>query len=464
MDDLPPSGTAPLGRAGIQRSARVAGSAGTGKTIVALHRAVWLARRYPDSRVLLTTFSEPLAHALKTRLNRLVGSAPRLAERIDVESLLAVGERLYRAQGGTKEVAKRASLLELIRSASEKIGSHKFTTHFLVTEWDQIVDAWQLRDWDDYREVPRLGRKTRLPEAQRQILWNIFHRVWEELSSAGQTTEAGVFTSLASTLQSVAKSPYDSAVVDEAQDISVAHVKFLAALAGRSENGLFFAGDLGQRIFQQPISWKSLGVDVRGHSRTLRVNYRTSHQIRMQADKLLGPELSDVDGNKEKRKDVVSVFNGTPPVVVVLEDEAREIRKVADWSRDRTSSGVLPHEIGIFVRSDAEFDRARKAVSEAGLSGIILTDSVGATAENVSIGTMHRAKGLEFRAVAVIACDDEVLPSQQRIETVGEDADLQEVYETERQLLYVACTRARDYLLVTGTSPASEFLDDLMAL
>jgi superfamily I DNA/RNA helicase len=90
----------------------------------------------------------------------------------------------------------------------------------------------------------------------------------------------------------------------------------------------------------------------------------------------------------------------------------------------------------------------------------VLDDHVETTTGHVSIGTMHLAKGLEFRAVAVVACDDEVIPAQRRIETVGDDADLQEVYETERHLLYVACTRARDHLLVTGVEPASEFLDD----
>ena len=108
---------------------------------------------------------------------------------------------------------------------------------------------------------------------------------------------------------------FDFAVVDEAQDVSVAHVRFLAALGDGRPNALFFAGDLGQRIFQQPFSWKALGVDIRGRSRTLRVNYRTSHQIRTQADRLLGPVVIDVDGNSDERSDTVSVFNGPPPTI-----------------------------------------------------------------------------------------------------------------------------------------------------
>ena len=123
---------------------------------------------------------------------------------------------------------------------------------------------------------------------------------------------------------------------------------------------------------------------------------------------------------------------------------------------------MQPHEIGVFVRSEAQLDRAQSRRSKRPASPYrVLDEHVETASGQVSIGTMHLAKGLEFRAVAVMACDDEVIPSQERIETVGDDADLEEVYDTERHLLYVACTRARDHLLVTGVEPASEFLDDL---
>ncbi len=214
-------------------------------------------------------------------------------------------------------------------------------------------------------------------------------------------------------------------------------------------------------IFQPPFSWKSLGVDIRGRSRTLRINYRTSHQIRQQADRLLGPEMIDVDGNSEGRSDTISVFNSPPPVIQVLQDENEEINAVGLWLAEQMKSGVLPHELGVFVRSNEQITRAEAAVKEADLNYKVLDERVENASGSVSISTMHLAKGLEFRSVVVMACDDEIIPLQQRIETVSDDADLEEVYNTERHLLYVACTRARDHLLVTGVSPASEFLDDL---
>lgn len=441
--------------------ARVSGSAGTGKTIVALHRATFLARTHADSRVLLTTFSDSLARALHTKLKRLLAHEPRLAERIDVYSLNAIGLRLYKAHNKDVTIASREVVRELLKSAASVVGGHKFSLHFLLTEWEQIVDAWQLGSWEGYRDVVRLGRKTRLPETQRAVLWSIFEHVRTGLQARKLITHSELFTTLAATISTSRNKPFDFSVVDEAQDISVAHLRFFAALGGSHPNALFFAGDLGQRIFQQPFSWKALGVDIRGRSRTLRINYRTSHQIRTQTDRLLGPVVNDVDGNTEDRSDTVSVFNGPPPSILSFKSESDEIKAVGNWIVEQAKGGVLPHEFGVFVRSEAQLDRAKTAVDAAGLVYKILDEHVESISGHISISTMHLAKGLEFRAVVVMACDDEIIPLQMRIETVGDDADLQEVYDTERHLLYVACTRARDHLLVTSVEPASEFLDDM---
>ena len=144
-----------------------------------------------------------------------------------------------------------------------------------------------------------------------------------------------------------------------------------------------------------------------------------------------------------------------------MEDESAEIDAVSQWLAELAENGVAPHEFGVFVRSVSEIPRARLAVEKSGMPYKVLNEDIETTSGHVSISTMHLAKGLEFRAVAVMACDDEVVPLQERMETVGDDADLREIYETERHLLYVACTRARDHLLVSGVNPVSEFLDDI---
>ena len=441
--------------------ARVSGSAGTGKTIVALHRAAHLARANPDGRVLLATFSEPLARALQSQLRRLISPEPRLAERIDVGALDAVAVRMHKSLLGPVMLIPEQTLRTVVQEASKAVPAHRFSRSFLLSEWTHIVDARQLRTWEAYRDVPRLGRKTRLKEPQRTQLWDIFARVWTRLDECGSTTPAAMYTALAGRLTEVRHAPYDFAVIDECQDLGPAQLGFLAALGGIRANALFFAGDLGQRIFQQPFSWLSQGVDVRGRSRTLRVNYRTSHQIRQQADHLLDSEITDMDGVREERGDTVSVFNGPRPQVRSFATPEEEGVAVAAWLRERIAEGLEPHEIGVFVRSEPQVERTRRAMELAGIVCRELNAQMEVTSGYAAIGVMHLAKGLEFRAVAVMACDDEILPLQERIEQVGEDGDLQEIYDSERHLLYVACTRARDHLHVSGVDPVSEFLEDL---
>ncbi len=440
---------------------RISGSAGTGKTIVALHRAVYIARSNPEARVLLTTFSDTLANVLKLKLNSLISNEPRVSERLEVYSVDSIGRRLYELNFGRVNLVSRKIIEDILHEYLQGDNDNKFSLQFLISEWEEVVDAWQLETWEAYRDVLRLGRKRRLPEKQRARIWSILDLLRVQLKNRNQITYAGLFSQLASKYKQSGKLPFDFIVVDEAQDVSVAQLRFLASLGAGSPNSLFFTGDLGQRIFQLPFSWKALGVDIRGRSKTLHINYRTSHQIRMQADRLLEPELSDVDGNTELRGSTVSVFNGPKPSVVVLDTEIEEIDMVGRWLAERLKEGVEPHEISIIVRSRAEMGRAIASVGKTGYPHRMLDESVEIATDYITVSTMHLAKGLEFRAVAVMACDDEVVPLQERIEVIADAADLEDVYNTERHLLYVACTRARDHLLVSGVEPASEFIDDL---
>lgn len=441
--------------------ARVTGSAGTGKTIVALHRAAWLAEKNPDARVLLATFSDTLANALSSKLRRLLAPKPRIAERVDVASLRSIAERIHTKTLGPCRIAESTDIRALIAQASKATPDHKFSDAFLFAEWTQVFDPWQIKSWEDYREVPRIGRKSRLPEKERLRIWSIFEQVISNLAQSGKLTEDQIFSRLA---EGASKNPpYDFVVLDESQDISVAQLRYLAALGGNRANALFFAGDTGQRIFELPFSWKTVGVDIVGRSKTLRVNYRTSHQIRAQADKLLEPEISDVDGNRERRNDTISVFEGEPPAIRLFDEEEQESAAVADWLSGKIAAGVAPHEIAVIVRSEGQLNRAQAALEAAQLGFKILDAKLETATGKANLCTMHQSKGLEFRSVAVMACDDDIIPLEARMLSSGDDTDLGITYETERQLLYVACTRARDHLLVTAVKPGSEFLEDLLA-
>lgn len=435
--------------------ARISGSAGTGKTIVALHRAVFLARRHPNANILLTTFSKTLANSLSIKLDRLVENEPNIRDRIQTLSIRQVARNLYKQAYGEPNLAKPDEVRSLLITLATQIAPGQFSDSFLWNEWKDIVDARQIQSWEAYKSVKRLGRKTRVGNRQRELLWTIFSKAIDTIREQKQITQDGLFQQAAAHLEKSETLPFDFAIVDEAQDIGIAAMQFLRVLGRRHPDSLFFTGDLGQRIFQQPYSWKSLGVDIRGRSQSLKINYRTSHQIRQQADLLLPKAISDVDGNQESRDNTISVFNGPMPKIEICDSQETEIQLMSEWITQQLAEGLQPEEIGVFVRSNAQKDRAIAAVDKA------TTATEDTPLEAITVSTMHLAKGLEFRAVAVMACDDEVIPLQERVETISDEADLEEVYNTERHLLYVACTRARDRLIISGVEPASEFLDDL---
>ena len=346
--------------------ARVAGSAGTGKTVVALHRAVRLAKTSPNAPVLLATFSDPLAASLATKVRLLAGPETSVIPRIRVASLSTIAaELLELATGRRAHIARDDQIARALEKAAADVGLQA-KLNFLRSEWTHVVDAWQVRDAAEYLAVPRLGRDRRLGSKQRELFWPVFAAARADLEARGFTTWPAVFTASTRYYASRSEKPFSHIVIDEVQDLGVPELRFLAAIAPVGKNGLFFSGDLGQRIFQQPFSWKALGVDIRGRAATLKVNYRTSHQIRRAADRLLPGPQRDVDGVVEERKGTVSVFNGPEPKIMVAQDDAAETSAVAAFIKEAIDQGVVPREIGVFARTPELLYRARRAVQAAG--------------------------------------------------------------------------------------------------
>jgi hypothetical protein len=428
-------------------SARVSGSAGTGKTIVALHRAVHLAQR-DDARVLLTTFSKTLAASLSDKASLMTDAQPAARSRLTVRAIDQAAHELHTTAFGQPNLASTSQIRAAIKAAVDAGLGAGHSAEFLFEEWEELVDAWGLHDAESYASVPRIGRRTRLGVRQRESAWAVFAFVRDRLASRGAMTQADVYGRLTRWVDEGGRFPFTHVVVDEAQDLSVAQAKFLAAVGRkRSADALFFTGDLGQRIFHLPFSWARLGIDVRGRSQVLKICYRTSHQIRAAADRLLAQEIADLDGIEESRRGTISVFDGPAPNLKLFDDESSEVAAVANWLTARKAEGTSEAEIAILIRGKPQLARARAAIKQAALT--------------ITPTLMHDAKGLEFRSVVVMALDAEVVPDAARLEAVGDIADLEAVHDAERHLLYVALTRARDQLLMTGQRPGSEFLDDL---
>jgi hypothetical protein len=458
----------PSQRALVERSfagpARVAGSAGTGKTVVALHRAVRLARSDPDARVLLTTFDDPLAEALAPKLALLEAQVPGAGGRTVVRAWRRIADELYElAFGRRPRAASEEQVRRALAQAAEARGLTGVSPRFLFAEFTHVADAWQVGSLEAYGATPRLGRRTRLGARQRERLWPVFSDTRQALWQAGLQTWPTIFGALSEHLAGRARRPFTHVVVDEAQDLGPAELRFLKALAPEADDALFFAGDLGQRIFVQPFSWTSLGLDVRGRSFTLKVNYRTSEQIRAAADRLLPGIVRDADDREESRRGTISVFEGPAPLIVRAASVDEEALDVAAFIAEALASGMKPSEVAVFVRDRPRLDRARAVAAAVGLQPAEPGDARAGGSDVLRVGTMHLAKGLEFKAVAVMACDADALPLQARVESAVDASDLDEIYETERQLLYVAATRARDRLMISGVAPASEFLDDIEA-
>ena len=183
------------------------------------------------------------------RLERLAGNEPDITARIQLGPLTGIGYALYAERHGQPNIASEDLVRAVLRDAAAKVTGHRFTPQFLFGEWRDVVDAWQLRSWDAYRDVPRLGRKTRIGGRQRELLWSIFEQVRQGLAGRKAVTWSDVFGRLTDDLAQGGARPFTHAVVDEAQDVGVAELRFLASLAaGGAADALFFTGDLGQRI------------------------------------------------------------------------------------------------------------------------------------------------------------------------------------------------------------------------
>jgi len=436
---------------------RVSGAAGTGKTVVALHRAVELAKRNPKANILLTTFSRTLAVRLGIQAKTLLRDASTASERIRIEHLHKIARDIVAAQSGKPvSIIEGPAFLQLLADAQGETGGSQLDPGFLKAEWDGVIEAAGMETWDEYRSATRSNRGTPLGAKQRLTIWRVFDRALQLMKVRNVTTLDRLCV-LAARYCSV-KPLFDHLIADEFQDFGPSELRLMRALVKTGEDDLLFCGDSGQRIYKPASSWLSLGIDIRGRSTNLKVNYRTTEQIRTFADCIVGLTLDGGTGEPENRTSV-SLLQGEKPLVLVTLGVREEIEAVAEWLREVVTAGIRSQEIAIFARTEAILKkRAEVAVGRAGLQYCQLKDDDPDIGEYVKLGTMHRAKGLEFKAVAVLGCEEGVLPLDSVAESLKDPVDRQNFLEHDRHLLYVACTRARERLLVTATGRLSRFI------
>ncbi|GAB2857833.1 3'-5' exonuclease [Nocardioides pacificus] len=466
---------------------RLSGGAGTGKTVVLLHRARFLAKRDPQARVVLTTYTRNLADAMKRDLLSLdphlklaaslgepgiyvtgvdVAASAVLSkagpEAMDqaVEAVLGVGGN----SAGKRNTNETATWRDAAQSVGSALPEALRSPSFLIAEYDAVVLPNRITTKDDYLKVRRPGRGVSLGRAQRALVWEVINAYRVSAAVEGLVDFGEVCGIAAALLDDLAAQGYrrlaDHVLVDEGQDLTAARWQFLRSLVAEGENDLFIAEDAQQRIYGQRLTLGRYGIKIVGRSRRLSLNYRTTHQVLRFAMSVLGGEdFVDLDDEATDDATYRSARSGPPPTrkgLKSLTDELDEAAAVLTQWLDPDAE-ISPESIGILVRDQRTSDRVTKGLEDRGIKVRQVTKSA-AIAKDPQVMTMHRAKGMEFSRVLIFGADSGMMPASYLLKDVAE-GDWEDVLQRERSLFYVAATRARDELVVLWEGKPSEFMN-----
>ena len=434
--------------------AQVTGGPGTGKTVTVLHRAAFLAER--SGRVLVTTLNGNLANALRAQLDLLIRDA-QVRQKIEVLNVDRLAYRVVKQARGTPVIADERVLLDRWAKAAADAGL-SFTPAFGKNEWEQVLLAQDVRTEQAYLTCLRTGRGRPLTKAQRGQVWQAAQRVTAELADAREATHLQLAGEATHLLRQAENPPYRHILVDEAQDLHPSQWRLLRAAVAPGPDDLFIAADPHQRVYANRVSLASLRISVRGRSRRLSLNYRTTQEILAWAVPLLGTEpVIGLDGEVDSLLGYRSPMHGPRPQRRLAAARAEELNLLTERVRSWLSAGIEPDAIGVAARSASLVREARQALEADGIATVSLSGRANPKA--VRAGTMHAMKGLEFQAVAVIGVEQGLVPAPAAVTPEREDAAVHaQDLQRERCVLFVACTRARDHLYVSGTGEPSVFL------
>ena len=436
--------------------ARVTGGPGTGKTVVALHRAHMLAKR-GAGKVLVTTFTSTLSETLQSGLDMLVDDEDA-ESRIDVSHVDRIAHRIFRKTHGAPHLLGAEDEKALWAGLIGELGI-SFTSVFLSEEWRQVVLARAIGTADAYLTAKRTGRGRPLGAAQRAQVWEAIWEFEQTLTEQGVWTHETIRREATRLLEGVTEKPFRHIIIDEAQDLSPDQWRLLRAAVAEAPDDIFIAGDTHQRIYDNRVSLREVGINVAGRSSRLNINYRTTAEILGWSLGLLrGEPIDDMEGGLDSIAGCKSYVHGQPPVLSGHQSAASEAEFIAASVKDWISGGITPSEIGIGVRAKWLTSKIESALQAIGIDSIDLAKA----SENdnaVRVGTMHRVKGLEFRCMCVAGVSATLVPAANAVTPAEDDKQThQQDLERERCLLFVACTRAREELLVTWHGEPSPFL------
>ena len=443
--------------------AKVTGGAGTGKTVTAMHRAKWLAEHMADGqKILFTTFTINLAEDISENLDRLIPDK-MIRSRIEVCNFDSWVWNYFRDH--QKEEIISYSLDKFWDTAYLKNKDAALTLDFYKEEWERVILRYEIFDREAYHTVSRAGR----PQlsggiAKRDAVWEVFEAFLNRVAKKHVLDGGLGMIKCRKLIEESGKAPYDSIVVDEGQDLSVPAYKLLRAMAGPEHpNDLFIVGDTRQRIYQHKQSFSECGINIKGRSSRLRMNYRTTEEIRAASMKILdGIEFDDMDDGSEAISGYRSLIHGPVPVVksfIDVEDEADFLKEQID---SLLAQGENLKNICLVVRSkQKQLNLYAALMKNRGFFCVKLEkEKDDRTIDGLRITNMHRVKGLEFNHVLIAGADTKHLPPKS-VSKPGMDEDqIAEKIKMERCLLYVAMTRAKMTVTITAPGELSAFLPE----
>ncbi len=441
--------------------ALVSGGAGTGKTVVGLHRARYLATEVftaPYDRILLTTFTINLAENLSQLMDSLCADEPTVRQRIEVthvHSLVAAVRKQAREPFG---ILSEEQAHQLMRDAVGRHDTLSFPVSFYLAEWQEVVQEREALTEEVYLLVDREGRGRGLTRRQRVAIWKVLEAYRQSLVAAKREGWSDVVRSARLILENkriVLPQHYRAVIVDEAQDMGTPEMRFLLALVGQQPNALLLLGDTRQQIYARGSYVRLLHIPIGRRHMQLRVNYRTTEQIRSAASSVVTDAIA-LTGESLGRDESISLLRGPTPSIQLCETQAKEEDALIGVLRSTLSTGMLPEEIVVIARSGQILNRFASLLLAEGLPNSRI-DGKSPRGVGIQLATMHRAKGLEFRAVFIVGCSANVLPQPY---TGDEDdpAARADHEERERRLLYVAMTRARELLWISSPGTITPFL------
>lgn len=452
-----------IGKAGnYNGSFQLKGSAGTGKTVVAMHRAKYLAENVYNAegdQILYTTFSKKLTKSVEYNLKNMCDlDTLKRIEVIHLHSLIAKYLKKYNV---TFNIIDDKTRQTLIGYAINKAGfENEYTVNDISQELDVVFSFYMIADKDAYLKVSRNGTYKKLGRNQRGDVWNIISEYYELLHDTNSKEWWMVINDAVNMLTSKKELPYQAIIVDEAQDFGMAEYRFLRALVPEKENDLFIVGDIRQQIYDNRINFSRCNINILGNrTRDMTLNYRNTFEISQMADQIInGVQYQDLDETILKDSRSHAIIKGEKPAIHAFATSKEENDFVAEEINRLVGSGIMLNEIAVVARTNNQLKMVVQSLEEKGISAIPLDDVDTISNRKIYYGTMHSIKGFEFKVIFLIGANSEMIPLKSVVDGLEYEKELAVKLRMEKSLLYVAVTRARDMLYVTGSPDVSGWI------